>query len=137
MKKTIIVLFILAVISPVFAQSNSGNEADMYVVNVDIEKIYPSSQGYIVQYQKKSSVGIGTVGIPIQWFIDAAGKAEYINLPPGANWPSMSVFFNNGEFSHVRLYVHRVRSHQTWGNVPIGVDISRHFVNTDTLNVEF
>jgi hypothetical protein len=136
MKKTIIVLFILAVISPVFAQSNSGNEANMYVINVDIEKIYPSSMGYIVQYQKKSGIGIGTVGIPNEWFT-AAGKAEYLSLPHGVNWPSMSVFFNNGEFSHVRLYVHWFKGHQTWGNIPLGVDITRHFKSTDTLDVEF
>jgi len=136
MKKIIIVLFILAVISPVFAQNNSGNESSMYVVNLDIEKIYPSSLGYVVQYQKKSSNGIGTIGVPNEWFT-AAGKAEYINLPPGANWPSMSVFFNNGEFSHIRLYLHRFKGHQTWGNIPMGVDVSRHFKSTDTLDVEF
>jgi len=137
MKKIFVVLFILAVISPIFAQNNSASESDMYCINVDIEKIYPSSSGYIVQYQKKSSVGIGTVGIPIEWFVDAAGKAEYLNLPRGKNWPSMSVFFNNGEFSHVRLYVHRVKSHQTWGNIPMGMDVSRHFRNPDTLDIDF
>jgi len=137
MKKIIIVLFILAVISPVFAQNNSNNESNMYCINVDIEKIYPSSSGYVVQYQKKSSVGIGTIGIPIGWLADAAGKAEYMNLPPGKNWPSMSVFYVNGEFSHVRLYVHRSRRHQTWGNIPMGMDVSKHFKNPDTLDIEF
>jgi len=137
MKKIIIVLFILAVISPVFAQNNSNNESNMYCINVDIEKIYPSSMGYIVQYQKKSSTGIGTVGIPNGWLTDAAGKAEYVKLPPGKNWPSMTVFFSNGEFSHVRLYVHRVKSHRTWGNIPMGMDVSRHFKNPDSLEIEF
>jgi len=137
MKKLVIVLIFLAIISPVFAQNNSGNDSNMYVINVPIEKIYPSSMGYIIQFRKNSSLSIGTVGIPNEWFINAAGKAEFIRLPSGANWPSMSVFYTDGEFSHVRLYVHRLKSHQTWGNVPQGMDVSKNFKNPDTLEIEF
>jgi len=157
MKKLVIVLIFFAIISPVFAQSNSGDDSNMYVLNVAIEKIYPSSMGYVIQYQKSSSVNLGTVGIPNEWFMGAksgdsqseaisapagfqyvaAGKAEIIRLPSGVNWPSMSVFYVNGKFSHVRLYVHRYKGHQTWGNIPQGVDVSRHFKNMDTLEIDF
>ena len=145
MKKFIFGLLVLAVISPVFAQTNLDQPGNIYCFNVRIEKIYPSSQGYIIQYQRGAG-GFGTVGIPNEWFMGvladsqptsgpaaagleyvAAGKAEIIILPPGNNWPSMSIFYIDGELSHVRLYVHRLKSHQTWGNIPQGTNVNRYF----------
>jgi len=135
MKKFIIVLFILAVISPVFAQNNPPID-DMYYVNVSVERVYPTSQGYVIRYMKNSGV-MATIGIPNDWFYTAAGKAEVMNLQPGTDWPTMSIFYRNGEFSHVRLYLHRYKGHQTWGNIPQGTDVSRFFPTGDVLNIEY
>jgi len=135
MKKLIIVAIFLALITPVFAQSISEeNSSDMYYVNIPVERIYPTGKGYIVQYRK--TVGLGTIGIPNEWFTDAASKAELITLPPGTNWPTITVFYREGEFSHVRLYVHRSRAHPTWSNAPQGADVSRYF-EADTIVIEF
>jgi len=156
MKKFIIVAIFLAVISPVFAQSIPDEKAsNMYYVNVLIERIYPTSQGYLIRYLK-SNGEMGSVGIPNQWFTEAqgandndtgvvgvsrlyvaAGKAEIINLPPGRNWPTMTVFYRNGEFSHVRLYVHRNMSHVTWSYIPQGTDLSRFFTSQDTIDIQY
>jgi hypothetical protein len=157
MKRFIFVLVVLAVVSPAFAQNNSNEINNIYCVNVLVERIYPSSQGYIVQYLR-STGGVGTVGIPNEWFMDihsaedqamsgtaavslqyiAAGKAEIMNLPPGRDWPSMSVFYVDGKFNHIRLYVHRNKSHQTWSNIPQGTDVSRFFSeDRETLNIKF
>jgi len=163
MKKVIFALVVLAAVltaaSPVFAQNSSNTSSNMYYVNVRIEKIYPSSQGYIIQYIR-STGEIGTVGIPNDWFMDshigeqqsstvpapaavgyqyvAAGRGEILRLPPGVNWPSMSVFYDNGKFNHVRLYVHRVKSHRTWGNIPQGTDVSRFFSeDRESLNIQY
>jgi hypothetical protein len=136
MKKIIIILIFLAIISPVFAQNNSGDGSSMYYFNVSVERIFPSSEGYIVQY-RKNVFELATIGIPNSWFNEAGGRAELIRLPGGANWPSMSVFYNNGEFSHVRLYIHRNRSHETWGNIPMGADVSRHFMDAESFRLEF
>ena len=152
MKKLIFVLLVLAVISPVFAQTNLSGTGNIYCFNVRIEKIYPSSQGYVIQYQRGAG-GFGTVGIPNEWFMGvgtpsepqmgpaaagleyvAAGKAEIIILPAGDNWPSLSVFYIKGELSHVRLYVHRLKSHPTWGNIPQGTNVSRFF-NEDRASI--
>ena len=157
MKRFIFALVVLAVVSPAFAQSNSNGNNNMYYINVQIERIYPSSQGYIIQYYK-STGGLGTVGVPNTWFIDAqsansqssaetapvslqyiaAGKAEIMNLPPGRDWPSMSVFYVDGKLNHVRLYVHRNKSHPTWSNIPQGMDVSRFFSEDgESLNIQF
>jgi hypothetical protein len=137
MKKLIIVLIFMALISPLFAQPISKeNSSDMYYVNVPVEKVFPSGKGYIVQYRKGVNE-IGAVGIPNEWFTDAAGRAELIVLPPGKNWPTMSVFYKNGEFSHVRLYVHKIKGHQTWGNVPQTADVSKFFTDPEKIKIEF
>jgi hypothetical protein len=137
MKRFIFALVVLAVVSPVFAQNNSNASSNLYYINVRVERIYPSGEGYIVQYQK-SNGQFATIGIPMDWFIDAAGRAELLLLPPGANWPTMSVFFDGGEFSHLRLYVHRVKGHKTWGVVPQGADLSRFFSeDRDSFNFQY
>lgn len=137
MKKLIIVLVFFAIILPVFAQNNAGSgEKAMYYHNVTIEKIYLSIEGYIVQYRKGVNE-IGTIGIPYEWFTGAASKAEVLLLPYGIDWPSMSVFYEDGEFKFVRLYVHRWKRHRTWSVVPQGADVSRHFKDSDSLKIDF
>jgi hypothetical protein len=137
MKKLIVVLILLALALPVFAQaqSSSGGDSNMYYYSVTVERIYPSNEGYIVQYRRNNNL-IGVIGIPNEWFSDAAGRAEMIRLPFGKNWPTMSVFYINGEFSHVRLYVHRVKSHQTWGMISQTSDVSSYFTDRESFNFQ-
>jgi hypothetical protein len=136
MKKIIFALIFLALIMPVFSQDNSRNTTDMYYINVPIEKIYQTGQGYVILYRKGTNQ-IGTVSIPYEWFTDSAGRAEMMRLPSGPDWPTMSVFYKSGEFSHVRVYVHRLSGHRTWGLFPGNVDTRQYFTDTDTFNIEY
>ena len=122
MKKIIVLLVFLAIALPAFAQDNTD---DIYYVNVSIEKIYATRDGYIVRY--RTQTGIATIGVPNSWFTEAAGRANMLNLPTGSSWPSMSVFYSNGEFTHLRLYLSRQKGHTTWGTIPQGTDVSRFF----------
>jgi len=137
MKRLIIVLIFLAVISPVFAQNQTIQRSDnFYYINVSIERIYPSGQGYVVQYTSTSNT-LALIGIPSRWFSNAAGKAEMVNLAVASDWPTMTVFYEDGKFSHVRLYVHPAKSHLTWGNIPQGIDVSRYFADEESFKLEF
>jgi len=139
MKKVFFVLVILTAVSPIFAQDyyNNNDSSNLYYINVRIEKVYPCGDGYIVQYLRSNSQ-YATLGIPMDWFTGAASKAELLLLPPGANWPTMSVFYNDGEFSHIRLYVHRSKGHSTWGSVPQGANLDRYFSEgQETLDFRF
>jgi hypothetical protein len=137
MKKLIIVLIFLAVISPVFAQNQTIQRSDnFYYINVSVERVYPSKDGYLVQYTSGSNT-LALIGIPNEWFSNAAGKAEMVRLPTASDWPTMTVFYENGEFSHVRLYVHRSKSHLTWGNIPQGIDVSGYFADKDSFKLIF
>jgi hypothetical protein len=137
MKKIIIALIFMALVLPVFAQGNPRSNSDrLYYINVTVERIYPSREGFIIQYMQNSG-SIGTVGIPNEWFSNAAGRAEITRLPRGTNWPTMTVFYVNGEFDHVRLYVHAFKGHQTWGSVPLTADVSRFFTDRESFNIQF
>jgi hypothetical protein len=140
MKKIVFVsvLFIsFAAVSPLFAQKISKeHESEYYVNTVFLEKVYPYQVGYVLQYRK----GINQMArlyIPYEWFTEAAGRAELVTLPPGANWPYLTVFYKDGEFSHIRLYLHRSKAHETWGNVPLGVNINDRFEGVDSIKLEF
>jgi len=154
MKKFIFVLIFIVSISSVFAQqdddnydrnrrdpfyavNNSANRNEnFYYFNVSVERIYPTKEGYVVQYLCPSST-IATVGIPNEWLSNAAGKAEIVKLPFASDWPTMTVFYVDGKFNHVRLYVHPAKSHSTWGNVPQGADVSKFFADKDNFNLQF
>jgi len=135
MRKFIIVLFFITLFTPVFAQ-NAADLPKLYYINVPIERIYPSNEGYIIQY-RNSTGSVSIIGVPNEWFSDAAGRADLVRLQPGTDWPTMSIFYSNGQFSHVRLYVHRSRAHQTWGNIPMGSDVNRFFGDRNSFNLEF
>ena len=141
MKKFIVAALFVAIIatgSPVFAQTSEEDDkdADYYYVNILLEKIFPYRKGYIVQY-RKGLHGYGRAYLPSEWFTNAASKGEIITLPRGLAWPSLSIYYKNGEFSHVRLYVHRSNDHQTWGIVPQNVNIDSNFDDIETVKLEY
>ena len=141
MKKFIFTVLLAALITtglPLFAQSSSDRpESDYYYVNISLEKIWPYRRGYIVQY-RRGLYGHGRTYLPAEWFSSSASgggvtKGEVLSLPHGRSWPSMTVFYRDGEFSHVRLYVHRMPTHQTWGRVPQDVNLDSQFDDIETL----
>ena len=141
MKKIIIAAVFAAIIasgSPVFAQSSEQSEekADYYYVNILLEKIFPYRKGYIVQY-RKGLYGYARAYLPSEWFTNTASKGEIIGLPRGVSWPSLSVYYKNGEFSHVRLYVHPSPNHETWGIVPQNVNIDSSFENLEDVRLQY
>ena len=134
MKKLIIVLIFTALAATAFAQTrNTGVE--MYYINLPVEKIYPTKDGYVILY--RSSTITNSVGIPNEWFSDAGGKAELMRLPTTSDWPTMSVFYVDGKFSHVRLYIHKAKSHFTWGSLPQGADVSKYFEDKENFNIKY
>jgi len=138
-KLAIAAIFVVFLVigSSVFAQDNhKEQQSEYYYKNISLEKIYPYRNGYIVQYRR----GINTIDkayLPMAWFTNSAGKGEIVTLPQGKAWPSLSIYYKNGEFSHVRLYVHRLQTHQTWGVIPQGVNIDSSFENVEELKLKY
>ena len=124
--------------SPVFAQADQqrASDSEFYYKNVTLERIYPYRNGYAVQYRRGLN-RLEMAYLPLEWFTGAAGKGEIITLPAGKGWPSLTVYYKNGEFSHVRLYIHHMASHQTWGTIPQNVVIDDRFENVEDIRLKF
>ena len=137
MKKTLLaaLLGLLIFAAPnLFAQNQNLKESEYYYVTVPIEKIYFYRNGYIVLYQQ--GWHLNRTYIPMEWFTNPTGKADMIALGSGSHWPHLTIYYKNGEFSHIRLYVRRSRSHETWGIVPLNVDMDSYFHNIEEIQLE-
>jgi hypothetical protein len=121
-----------------FAQESRSlrKESDFYYVSVPIEKIYSYRNGYVVLYRKGTNQTARTY-IPLEWFTDPTGKADQITLGSGKAWPTLTVYYKSGEFSHVRLYVRRERAHESWGVVPLNINLDEYFEGVEDLRLEF
>jgi hypothetical protein len=137
MKKIILLVVLISLCQGVslFAQESKYKESDYYYFNVPIEKIYTHRLGYVVLYRKGAHQMARTY-LPLEWFTDAAGKGEVYGLNSGKDWPSMTVYYKNGEFSHVRLRIRRDRMHETWGMIPLNVNIDEYFQGIEEVKIE-
>ena len=119
-----------------FAQESRYEESEYYYFNVAIEKIFAHRLGYVILY-RKGSTQMARTYLPIEWFYDTAGKAEVYTINAGKEWPSMSVYYKDGEFSHVRLRLRASRAHESWGVVPLNVNIDKFFQDVEEVKLEF
>jgi len=130
---TVVLVFLFGGL-PVFAQ-NQGQGGDLIYINVSLERIWPHRLGFVVQYRRPGN-RVARAYLPSEWFSSGDSRGELLTLPVGNSWPSMSVFFRDGEFSHVRLNVHRSPLHQSWGTIPLTVNIDDRF-EVETVELQF
>ena len=140
MKKIIlmvVVLIILAQGSHLFAQHTSmHDESQYYFFTVPIEKIYLYRLGYIVLYRTNSN-HIARTFIPHEWFTKMGSPGELIYLQSGTEWPTLTVYHQYGEFSHVRLRLRKERLHAIWRAVPQAENLDEHFRDVKEIKLEF
>jgi hypothetical protein len=135
----------LGMVMPLAAQDDGGGTAQggspYYYVEVPLHKVFPYRKGYVVTYRKGVS-GTAQAYLPYEWFKVAKGEAtppkgEVIFLQPGTDWPHLVVYYKDGTFSHVRLYLNKERSHSSWGFIPTSVNLDDHFEGVEDLKLEF
>ncbi|MDR1957263.1 MAG: hypothetical protein LBQ30_10490 [Treponema sp.] len=141
------IAFCIAVVTvmPLVAQEESGGGNPYYYVNVPIERIYAYRKGYVVTYRTGViETGLANLYLPIDWFSDgsrveasAPPKGEVILLGPGTSWPYLAIYYKDGEFSHVRLYIRRDRSHESWGGIPLTVNIDDRFEGVEDVKLVY
>ena len=135
MKKLIllIIIFMLIASTGVFAVTSQ-----YYVKTIPIIRVYDHNLGYKVIYMK-SNFDLHVIYIPKEWFEVAAqtGEDPKAELVAGidSSYPYFSVFWDNGEFSHIRLYLHSNLMHQSWGDIDPTVDLTEKF-KVETLKLE-
>jgi len=113
MKRITILAVLLALLaSAVFAETSA-----FYPVRVDVLKVLTHADGYLVIY-RKGSMGAAQAYIPAKWFVPG-GKAELVRADD-PSYPYMTVFYKDGAFHHLRLYVRTSVGDPSWGVLPSG-----------------
>jgi hypothetical protein len=141
MKKIILLVVLAAACQGVFLAAQETTEiyreSDHYYHSFSIEKIYSHRLGFMITYRKGGSNQMGRTFVPVEWFQTMGGKGEIVYLASGKEWPSMAIYYKNGEFSHVRLRLRRERTHESWGVIPFTANYDNYFQNIDGLKMEF
>ncbi|MDR0709923.1 MAG: hypothetical protein LBF77_07645 [Spirochaetaceae bacterium] len=145
----LIVFFVLTLtVFPVSAQDAGPaaqkyeNESEFYPIGVPVEKIYNYPKGYIVQY-RRGAFDMATAYLPLEWFAGTegkggkGGKGEIVNLRSKNTVPRLVAYYKGGEFSHVRLYVHPNRYHESWGLARVSAELDGKFENQDNFRLQF
>jgi len=133
MKRTVMLVALVFLVLGVFAVSAQEQDPKLYVKTVSIMKILNHALGYKVLYLK-SSMEVGEFYVPHSWF-KAGGKAELV-IGDTPAFPYFSVFYRDGEFSHVKLYAHENIGHLSWGRLKRQAGDSSKF-EIETLDLEF
>jgi hypothetical protein len=116
-----------------------AEESGFYVKTVPIARVYMHKLGYRVVYQK-SDLNFAVFYVPKRWF-DLSGtereepKAELV-LTNERTVPYFSIFWKDGQFSHIRLYLHRDLQHDSYGDLKDPTSLDDKF-NIESLDLEF
>jgi len=114
----------------------AANTSELYYVNLPVEKVYLYRKGYVVLFRQGANA-IKRAYIPYEWFRANVKKAELIQLGDGSAWPSMSVFYKEGSFHAVRLYVAKRTSHITWGMLSSTTNLDDRFEGIESVDIGF
>jgi hypothetical protein len=114
MKRATLLLALILFLATIIA-AQAQEQPKSYVKTVPILKVLAHTLGYKVLYLK-SSLEVGEVYIPYEWF-KAAGKAEVV-FGGERSYPYFSVFYKDGRYSFIRLYLKENIKDITWGRLP-------------------
>ncbi len=122
MKKLALVLLIVFAVSMVAATQ----EPSIYATTLYVEKVYPTTFGYRIDYRRQNSLMLATSYLPLEWFGGAAAKARLVYADDLAV-PFINIFWRDAEITHVVLYVQRNMNHLSWGRLPQSDDLQARF----------
>lgn len=112
-----------------------ADESEYYVKTVPISKVYTHNLGYKILYVK-SDMSLGAFYVPFAWFVAPAAKGDLI-WGITREYPFFSIFYKNGEFSHIRLYLKKNKDDVTWGGTLKNIPEVREKFNIESLELEF
>jgi hypothetical protein len=121
--KKIALALILLFVATVFV---SARESDLYVKTLYIERVYVTTLGYRIDYRTESSLVLRSSYLPLEWFGGPGAQARLATIED-STVPYVQVFWDETEFSHFVLYVHRNPEHLSWGNLQMTPAIESAF----------
>jgi len=123
----------LAVASLVLADYQVAGDT-VYPVSRPIAKIYAHRLGYKVVFERENGA-YGTFYVPMDWFGRAGGMGEIVWGTELA-YPKFTAFYVDGKFSHIRLYVQKDQSDQSWGLLRATTEEEQKF-QIETLEIPY
>lgn len=116
-----------------------AEKSEYFVKTVPVFKVYQHRLGYRVAYTKSDHT-LGFLYVPHEWFVRKAGtddptKAELV-MGTGESYPYFSVFWKNGEFHHIRLYLKQDLRDSTYAELDNAEAFDARF-DVETLDPEF
>ncbi len=91
-------------------------ESSLYVKTLYIEKVYQHELGYKIEYRRTNAIYLAVAYFPLEWFSGAGRKAQLI-YTRDRSVPYVNIYWEDGQFSHLRLYVHPSFEHMSWGTL--------------------
>ncbi len=138
MKKIMLFFAVLLALSGIV--SAETETSDLYAKSVPISKVYIHQLGFRVVYMKSNSQ-MAVFYVPQTWFETAAvtgsaPKAEVVYGNEDA-YPYFSIFWKDGKFDHIRLYLKSNLNDPSWGEISSDWgDLTDKF-KVDTLSLKF
>lgn len=126
-KATLIVLLLISSF-----MLSSATKSPYYTRNVIITRIYPHRLGYKVMYMTNDLTN-RSVYLPKTIFSESNDGSD-IQLGYGKSYPYMQIFWKNGEFSHVKLFLKADFHDVTWGAFN---DPDAHDKNFESADLKF
>ena len=136
MKKLRIALFItilLGICAPLFAEYNLEGK-DVFPVHRAIATIYASRLGYKIVFLRADGE-FGSFYVPLKWFGKAGGQGEIVWGSDPA-YPSFTVFYVDGKFHHIRLYLLTNLRDLSWGVLHATTEEEKKF-DVETLEIQY
>jgi hypothetical protein len=119
---------------PTFSQAQSSDKPDIFVKTVPILKVYSHELGFKVLFIKSNQT-VGSLYVPIKWFGRSTGKGMTVFEGSDVS-PYMSLFWENGKFSHIVLHVPAAPNSPVWGILTTNDDMTSVF-NVEEPQVTF
>jgi hypothetical protein len=129
MKAALLALLLIAA----FGSAAFAQDSDFYYLNINVVKVYPTKLGFLLIY-RVGSMAAKELYLPNEWFqvsFDSDGKpvpgqAEIV-YGRDIGYPYMTVYYKAGKFSHLRLFLHVDKAHESYGLLPRDADIESKF----------
>ena len=122
--KKIALVLLLVIVCALFA---SADESNLYVKTLYIEQVYPHSLGYRIDYRRPNSMYLATAYLPQRWFDGGPQSLAKVVFQNDASVPFVNLYWRDGEFDHMVLYVHSSYDHISWGTMQQTEDLSSRF----------
>jgi hypothetical protein len=123
---------------PSFAQqaySSATNPKDAYYKVVPLLKVWMHPLGYMAQYWTSKSQ-VAQIYFPYTWFNQGVNSKADLVYSQDSGVPYVTIFWVDGKFDHVKLYVQDSYESLSWGILNGAADLSSQF-NVQEVPKEF